>query len=123
MKIQHLVILFSCFSLFSGLSIAGEADVIAVKMTPRGDHRYDFSVTVRHADSGWDHYANRWEVLDVAGNVIASRVLLHPHVAEQPFTRGLSGVEIPAAIKQVRIRAHDLVHEYGGSELVVDLTE
>ena len=47
------------------------------------------------ADSGWDHYANRWEVLEPEGQVIATRTLLHPHVDEQPFTRSLSGIHIP----------------------------
>lgn len=104
-----------------GVSLGGEADVIAVKMISQGLHRYDVSVTVRHADSGWDHYANRWDLIDVEGNIIASRVLLHPHVDEQPFTRGLTGVEIPAHITRVTVRAHDLVHGYGGEEVSVDL--
>ncbi|RTE66521.1 hypothetical protein EH243_07410 [Amphritea opalescens] len=120
MKIKYLVV-FSCLSLLSSPSMSGEADVIAVKVQPQAGHRYDFSVTVNHADSGWDHYANRWEILDGDGKIIASRVLLHPHVSEQPFTRSLSGVEIPAGVTQVRVRAHDLVHQYGGAELVVDL--
>jgi hypothetical protein len=48
------------------------------------------------------------------------RVLYHPHVHEQPFTRGLSGVEVPAGLKRVRIRAHDKVH--GDSPRLFDVT-
>ncbi|WP_417222148.1 hypothetical protein [Amphritea sp.] len=121
MNSKYFVGLFCGLLLLPGVSLGGAADVIAVKMIPQGAHRYDVSVTVRHADSGWDHYANQWDLIDVEGNIIASRVLLHPHVDEQPFTRGLTGVVIPAHITRVIVRAHDLVHGYGGEEVSVDL--
>ena len=43
------------------------------------------------------------------------------HVEEQPFTRSLSGVKIPDGITKVTVRAHDLVHEYGGKVVTVTL--
>ena len=46
-------------------------------------------VTLSHPDSGWDHYADGWEVIDAAGTRLGFRALLHPHVEEQPFTRSL----------------------------------
>jgi hypothetical protein len=46
---------------------------------------------VRHEDVGWQHYADRWEVLASGGEVLATRVLAHPHVDEQPFVRNLGG--------------------------------
>ena len=70
---------------------------------------FQVSVTLEHADTGWDHYANRWDVLDQDGNVLGSRVLAHPHVNEQPFTRSLR-VEIPESVKVVTIVASDSVH-------------
>ena len=63
------------------------------------------SVTLSHPDTGWDHYADGWEVLDAAGNSLGIRELLHPHVDEQPFTRSLSGVSIPARATAIYIRA------------------
>lgn len=99
---------------------AGEADVVSVRMTENGGS-YRFSVTVRHADAGWDHYADKWEVVTPDGKVIDRRVLAHPHDNEQPFTRSLGGVRIPAGLANVRIRAHDKVHGYGGREMEVDL--
>jgi hypothetical protein len=105
----------------AGAAGAGEADVVAAEATCDANHVCRFSVTVRHADAGWDHYANRWQVLSKSGEVLATRVLRHPHVNEQPFTRDLRGVEIPAEIRRVRIRARDSVHGEGGAEVVVEL--
>jgi hypothetical protein len=104
---------------------AGDADVLDVEVTckPAPGQRpasiCHFSVTVRHADSGWDHYANRFEVLDEAGAVLATRILRHPHLEEQPFRRGLGRVRIPWDVGRVKIRANDLVHELGGKEMTV----
>ncbi len=72
-----------------------------------------FAVTLRHPDTGWDHYADGWEVLDAGGRRLGFRKLLHPHVDEQPFTRQLSGVQIPAGTKAVFIRAHCSVDGWG----------
>ena len=102
-------------------ALAGEADVIAVKIQQDGEHTYSFQVTVKHEDSGWQHYADRWDVLDENGTVLGTRVLYHPHVDEQPFTRSLSGVKIPASISRIEVRAHDSVHEYGGATVSVEL--
>lgn len=98
---------------------AGEADVIEVDIKKTADTIYFFKVTVRHADEGWDHYANKWDVVAPDGTVLGTRTLYHPHVDEQPFTRSLSEVEIPAPITEVTVRAHDSVHEYGGKTMKV----
>ena len=85
------------------------------------DQGYRIEVTVRHADEGWEHYADRWEVLSPDGTVLATRVLRHPHVEEQPFTRSLSGVRIPEGIDEIIVRAHDSRDGYGGRSLRVKL--
>lgn len=100
----------------AGSLLAGEPCIIKGGISCDKDRNCDFSVTLRHQDEGWDHYADRWEVLDESGNIIATRVLAHPHVNEQPFTRSLQGVKIPAGIKRVWIRAHDSVHGYGSQQ-------
>jgi hypothetical protein len=102
-------------------ALAGKADVIAVKVEAESRATYRFEVTIRSDDTGWDKYADKWEVVSPDGTVLGTRVLAHPHETEQPFTRDLSGVEIPATIKQVRIRAHDSVEGYGGAEVVVTI--
>ena len=92
---------------------AGEAVVVDVEAAPEAAGSWRFSVTVRHPDTGWDHYADKWQVLGPDGTVLGERVLLHPHVDEQPFTRSLSGVAIPSGMEQVTVRAHDSVDGWG----------
>ena len=106
--------------LFSAVLYAGQADILDVKVTATQD-TYRFDVTLRHDDTGWSHYADGWEVLSPAGDSLGKRVLLHPHVDEQPFTRSLSGVRIPGGIKTVSIRAHDSVHGYATKQYQVKL--
>lgn len=107
-----------------------EANVMFVKATQAGDDTWRFDVTVRHNDAGWDHYADGWDVVLSDATVLKTtpedaftRVLLHPHDNEQPFTRSQSGLTIREEVTQVTVRAHCNVHDYGGREVVVDLTE
>ncbi len=111
------------YSPLHGGARGGEVDVVRVEVTRTAPGVYSFRVTLRHDDAGWDHYADRWEVRDAQGTVLGTRVLAHPHVDEQPFTRGLSGVTIPYGLGQVTIAAHDSVHGDGGIEMTVDLAE
>ncbi len=74
------------------------------------DTRCQFSVTLRHADQGWDHYADQWRIVDADGNELGVRTLLHPHVEEQPFTRSLGDVTVPAHLDRVTVVARDSVH-------------
>lgn len=102
-------------------ALAGEADVLKIAVTQEAGGTYRFDATIQHADTGWDHYANAFEILTPKGDVVAVRELVHPHEQEQPFTRSLNGVSIDAGISQVLVRAHDSVHGYGGVQLRVAL--
>jgi hypothetical protein len=100
-----------------------------VRAVKAGDGTWTFRVTVQHPDTGWEDYADGWDVLTPDGEVLKpdpdspfTRLLLHPHVAEQPFERSQSGIVIPPGVSRVRVRAHDLVDGFGGREVWVDLT-
>ena len=71
------------------------------------------SVTLRHADTGWAHYADGWSVQLPDGTELGYRTLHHPHVEEQPFTRSLGGVNIPDGTKRLVLIPHDSVHGWG----------
>jgi hypothetical protein len=108
-------------ALLPGAARAGEADVTAVKVSCTWKSLCRFDVTVKHADEGWKHYADRWEILSPSGAVIATRILRHPHVDKQPFTRGLPEVRVPEGVTRVTVRAHDSVHGYGGKEFQAEI--
>ena len=109
------------FYIDSYQATAGVADVVKAKAVCSQDSTCNFSVTLKHEDSGWDHYANRWEILSLDDKVLGVRVLHHPHVNEQPFTRSLHGISVPPSIKKVKVRAQDSVHGYGGKEIIIEL--
>ncbi len=110
------------FALMLITAYAGPADVLKVDVKSAGPDRFQFFVTVRHDDGGWDHYADKWDVVAPDGTVLATRILHHPHVKEQPFTRSLGGVMIPDGIFTVTVRAHDSVHGYGGKTATIRLS-
>ena len=66
---------------------------------------WNIHVTILHPDTGWDHYADGWKVLDSEGNVLGERRLMHPHVTEQPFTRGLTGMVLPDGTREIFVKA------------------
>ena len=119
---KSIYIFFTCLLLMSTAAYAGEADVIEVNVRHIADDTYKFDVTVRHTDEGWKHYADKWDVTAPDGTVVGTRILAHPHVDEQPFTRSLAGVKIPEGIGKVTVRAHDLVHGYGGKTVNVTVS-
>ncbi len=107
-------------------TLASEVDVIDVvisKSSGSSDGKFRFAVTLKHPDSGWEHYADKWEVVGADGTIYGTRVLAHPHVNEQPFTRSLNGVVIPASVKQVIIRAGDNLGSAPGKTMTVEIPE
>jgi hypothetical protein len=94
------------------------AHVVAAEAVPTGD-TYRVVATVRSADTGWDKYADAWEVRTVDGDVLGTRVLLHPHENEQPFTRSLDAVAIPAGETRVVVAARDSVAGFCGETVTV----
>ncbi|MCP4416680.1 MAG: hypothetical protein GY805_08660, partial [Chloroflexi bacterium] len=110
-------------------SSEANADVLFVIATETAVNLWTFNVKVTHPDSGWEDYADGWDVLLPDGTVAKTnpdnsftRLLAHPHETEQPFSRSQSNIPIPAEISTVTVRAHDLVDGFGGQEVVVDLT-
>ena len=85
------------------------------------DGTWRFDVTVASADTGWDKYADAWEVRLPDGTVVGTRELLHPHVDEQPFTRSLSGVAVPADVDRVVVAARDSVSGFCGETIEASL--
>jgi len=119
MKIK--TILLGYFLAISSIAGANEVQVVDVKATQASDKTWSFNVTLKHADEGWDHYANEWQIIAPDNKILATRTLYHPHVNEQPFTRGTQGVKIEEGIKTVRVIAKDTVHGLSKNAMEVNL--
>ena len=100
---------------------AGDVKILAADFQDSGSSHWSVSVTLKHDDRDWDHYADSWRVVDGEGNILGERVLHHPHVEEQPFTRSLGSVKVPKGITTLYIEAHDKVHGWTPDRLTVDL--
>jgi hypothetical protein len=111
--------MFTCLALLAMPAHADAPEIKDVTARQTGTS-WSFSVTLSHPDTGWDHYADGWEVLALDGTRLGVRELLHPHVNEQPFTRSQSGIQIPDDMDKVLVRARDSVD--GWAEGTVEFT-
>lgn len=94
-----------------------------VRARQGSDGAWSFDVTVTYPDTGWEDYADGWHVETTDGEILGTRILLHPHVGEQPFTRGLSGVTIPEDVTEVVVRSHNLISGYAPEVVTVQIGE
>ena len=117
------VLLLAGVGTFAAAAFAGDVRVRAVELVAGAPGTWTAVVTLEHGDTGWEHYADAWRVVAPDGTVFATRTLYHPHETEQPFTRQLSGIAIPAAVTRVMVEAHDKVHGWSPQRLEVDLSK
>ena len=115
----------ACTALMStpGAAFAGEVEIVHASFRQSNPGSWAVEVTLRHEDEGWEHYADAWRVMSAQGDVLGTRTLYHPHVNEQPFTRGLATVLIPVDSKIIYVEARDNVHGWSPQRLEVDLDE
>lgn len=104
-------------------SKANDINILAAAIIHQSHGEYLVNVKLEHHDTGWQHYADEWRLVDNKGNILGSRVLHHPHVHEQPFTRSLSNVKLSNELQAVFIEAHDKVHGWTKIRLMIDLTK
>ena len=104
------LLLLAC--VFCSISaFASPPEIVKVSVNKESSGLYHFLVTIKHEDTGWEHYADAWSVV-LEDKQLGERVLYHPHETEQPFTRGLGDVQIPAGVDTVYIRAKCNKGEY-----------
>jgi hypothetical protein len=96
----------AAFIASAGIACADAPVIQSYEVAP-DTNGWRFTVTIAHADSGWDDYAQAWRILDEQGNVLGHRSLIHPHEGFPAITRSLSNVKIPQHIKVVQIQTHD----------------
>ena len=124
-KLNTRYTIMACLLLLiiSSTAYAGDVKILSASFQNRDNNQWSVEVTLKHEDTGWEHYADSWRIVDSQGKVLGERILLHPHVNEQPFTRGLDGVKLTKGIRLLYIEAHDKVHGWTPKRLEVDLSQ
>lgn len=95
-------------------------DIVEVAVTSDGD-TFRFDVTVSSPYDTPERYADAWRVVAPDGTELGVRELAHDHASEQPFTRSLSGVEIPPDVTEVTVEGRDLANGWGGGTATVTI--
>lgn len=117
---MKIVAIFSFLAATAPFVSAGEVTIVSANLRNTGATQWSINVTLKHADTGWEHFANSWRIVDDNGSVLGERVLHHPHVDEQPFTRSL-GVSIPRSTTVFFVEARDKKHGWSPARLKIDL--
>lgn len=107
-------------ALVASPAAADQPEILGVQFDKAGG-AWTVAVTILHPDTGWDHYVDGWEVLDAKGNRLGYRLLHHPHVEEQPFTRSLNALILPDGTQEVFVRAHCSVDGWSTVPFRVDV--
>jgi len=117
---RHAELLLLLLLLFPQGLLAGTVEIVFAELRWSGGE-WQPTVTLRHADSGWEHYADAWRIVSTDGTVLSHRTLYHPHVEEQPFTRSGPGFTLPIDTSRATVEAHDTVHGWSADRLEVDV--
>lgn len=109
--------------MYNNVTSANTVQIISADLHNNSSNIWSISVTLKHEDKGWEHFADTWRVVSAKGDMLGKRVLHHPHENEQPFTRSLAGIHVPKAMKVIYIEAHDKVHGWSEKRLKIDLNK
>jgi hypothetical protein len=95
-------------------------DVVDALVTKNGSS-FRFDVTFSSPYDTAKRYADAYRIKNTNGFVYGIRELSHHHGNEQPFTRSISGVNIPNDVTEVIIEGRDKTYGWGGATLKVTL--
>jgi len=96
-------------------------DIVDVAVTGSAP-TFSFAVTVSSPYDSPERYADAFRVRGENGTVYGVTELTHDHAGEQPFTRSLSGVTLPAGVTSVIVEGRDRANGWGGGTQTVDVT-
>lgn len=106
----------------AGTGTARYPDVLEARLERSGDG-WTVAATISSPYDSEERYADAFRVVAPDGTVLGVRELLHPHAEEQPFTRSLSGIDIPADVDAVVVEGRDLIHGWGGRTVTIEVPE
>lgn len=95
-------------------------DVIAAELEPAGD-AWRLDATLSSPYDTPERYADAFRAVSEDGTVLGVRELAHDHANEQPFTRSLTGLEIPDEVERITVEGRDLAHGWGGDTVELEV--
>lgn len=67
-------------------ALADRPKIVNARILLLHENSYEVQVTVGHEDSSWDHYVDRWEVIDPGGKILGTRVFVAPAYRRAAFS-------------------------------------
>lgn len=106
-----------------------QAAVFFVKASQATNGTWTLEVTIEYDNPTAEAYADGWDIITPAGQVIKkdvtdpyTQILEPPRNGEQRLTHTETGITIPVDVKQFFVRVHDSVNGWSGRMVFVDLT-
>jgi hypothetical protein len=97
-------------------------DVIDAELEPDGD-AWRLRATLSSPYDTPERYADAFRAVAEDGTVLGVRELAHDHAGEQPFTRSLTGLEIPDDVARITVEGRDQSYGWGGDTIEVDVPD
>ncbi len=95
-------------------------DVIDADLERAGD-TWRLDATLSSPYDTPERYADAFRAVTDDGTVLGVRELAHDHANEQPFTRSLTGLEIPDGVTNITVEGRDQAHGWGGDTVEIEV--
>ena len=117
---KKILIFLFFLAVINSSAFSNEVEIVKVEFKKQGN-TWRVNTTLKHQDTGWEHYADAWRIMSEQGEKLGERILFHPHENEQPFTRSLQKLVVPKGMHVVYVEAHDKKHGWSKQRVRVDL--
>lgn len=98
------LLLSGALAALSALPLSAEAPRLLDATAVSDGATWTVSLTLVHADSGWDHYASGVKVLAPDGTLLVKHDIAHPHEPGVPFTEVVSGIAVAKGTDHILVR-------------------
>lgn len=104
----------------AGIEAQRFPDVIAAELERQGD-AWRLDATLSSPYDTPDRYADAFRALSEHGTELGIRELAHDHANEQPFTRSLTGLDIPDDVARITVEGRDQEYGWGGDTVEIQV--
>ena len=95
-------------------------DVLSAELEATGE-TWRLTATLSSPYDTPERYADAFRALGEDGTPLGVRELAHDHANEQPFTRSLTGLEIPDDVERITVQGRDQRYGWGGATVELEV--